>query len=106
MVTDTLEGDDVQRPVQLAVAAAVEPVASLLAARGIDRARACERGEGCLALHPVPVAARDEQLRGADRSNAALLEQLRRQLGHELSERPLGDCDLGRESLDALAEPT
>jgi hypothetical protein len=36
MVADPLEGDDVQCPVELAVAAAVQPVASLFAARGVD----------------------------------------------------------------------
>jgi hypothetical protein len=38
VVADPLEGDDVERPVELAIAATVQPVASLLATRGIDRA--------------------------------------------------------------------
>ncbi len=45
VVADSLEGDDVQRPVELAVAAAVETVAALLATRGVDRAGAGERRE-------------------------------------------------------------
>jgi hypothetical protein len=44
VVADAGEGDDVERPVELAVAAAVEAVVSLLATRGVDRARAGERG--------------------------------------------------------------
>jgi hypothetical protein len=66
VVKDPLEGDQAQRPVELAVAAAVQPVASLFAARGVDRARAGQRGEGGLAPHPLAVAARDEELGGAD----------------------------------------
>jgi hypothetical protein len=42
-MADPLQGDDVQRPVELAIAAPVQPVTSLLAAQGIDRARAGER---------------------------------------------------------------
>jgi hypothetical protein len=69
-------------------------------------ARARERGEGGLAPDPAGVAALDEQLRGADGSNATLLEQLGRQLGEERGECALGDGDLLRESLDTVAEPT
>jgi hypothetical protein len=60
VVADPLQSDDVERPVELAVAAAVQAVPSLLAARGLDRARAGERGEGGLASHAARVAARDE----------------------------------------------
>src|SRR5918994_190804 len=60
MVADPLQGDDVEGPVELAVTAAVQAVPSLHAARGLDRTRAGERGEGCLASHPARVAARDE----------------------------------------------
>jgi hypothetical protein len=90
VVADSGERDDVERPVELAVTAAVEPVASLLATGGVDRTRAGERGEGCLARHPARVAARDEQLGAADRSDAALLEQIRRRLGEERSQCALG----------------
>ncbi len=89
-----------QRPVELAIAAAIEPVAALLATRCVDRAGAGERGEGCLARHPARVTARDEQLGAADRSHPALLEQLGRDLGEEGSKRALGVCHLLRESLE------
>src|SRR5580765_8076870 len=105
VVADALERDDVERPVELAVAAAVEAMAALFAARGLDGARAGECGEGSFASHSAAIAARDEQLRGADRSHAALLEQTRCELGDKLSERALYICDLSRESLDATAEP-
>jgi hypothetical protein len=48
VVADPLKGDDVERPVELAVAAAVEPVALVLAARGVDRTGTGERGKRCL----------------------------------------------------------
>src|SRR5688572_2855432 len=80
-------------------------MASLLATRGIDRAGSGERGEGCLARHPARVAARDEQLGGADRSKTALREQIGRHLGQQLGECSLGLGHLLRQSLDALAEP-
>ena len=105
VVADPLEGDDVQCPVELAIAASVQPVASLLAARGIDRTGAGERGEGCLAPHPAGVAARDEQLGAADRSHTALREQIGRYLGQQLGQRSLGLGHLLRQSLDALAKP-
>src|SRR5262249_52868980 len=68
VVANTLERDDVERPVELAVAAAVETVAALFAARGLDGARASERGEGRLASHAAGIATGDEQLSSADRS--------------------------------------
>jgi hypothetical protein len=105
VVADPLQGDDVEGPVELAVAAAVEAVPSLLAAGGIDWARAGERGEGGLASHAAGVAAGDEQLGGADGPHAALLEQIGRDLGDERGESPLGLREFLRQSLDAPAEP-
>src|SRR4051794_15308118 len=104
-MVDSCERDDVECPVELAVAAAVEPVALLLAARGVDRAGAGERGEGCLASHPAGVAARDEQLGAANRPDAALLEQSGRDLGDECSQCTLGHRDLARKALDMPAQP-
>jgi hypothetical protein len=75
------------------------------AARGVDRACACERGERCLASHPAGVAAGDEQLCATDRPQTALLEQSGRDFGDERSEGALSFCELPRESLDAPAEP-
>src|SRR5438552_9983639 len=71
VVVDACERDDVQRPVELAVAAAVQSVPSLLSAGGVEGVGAGECGEGGFVRHPVGVAAGDEQLRGADRSDAA-----------------------------------
>ncbi len=106
MVPDPGESDHVEGAVELAVAPSVKAVPALLSARGVDRPRAGERGEGCLARHPAWVTARDQQLRAADRSHAALLEEIRRDLGEERGKGALGVCHLPRESLDALAEPT
>src|SRR5947207_8720861 len=50
-------GDRPQRGVGLPVAAAVEPVAELLAGGGIDRAGAAQRGEAGLAADPAGVVA-------------------------------------------------
>jgi hypothetical protein len=94
VVADALEGDDVECPVELAVAATVEAVASLLTARGLDGARAGECCEGGFASHAAWVAARDEQLGSADWSHAAFLEQARCELGDELGERAFNLCDL------------
>ena len=93
-----------ERPVELPIAAAVEPMAPLLSARGVDRAGAGERGEGCLASHPTGVAAGDEQLRTADRAHAALLEQRGRDLGDERCEGTLGLRHLVRQPFGAPAE--
>jgi hypothetical protein len=105
-VADALERDDVERPVELAVAAAVEAVAALFAARGVDGARAGECGEGSFASHSAGIAARDEQLSTADRSHAAFVEQTWCDLGDKSSEGVLGLCHLPRESLHATAEPS
>jgi hypothetical protein len=94
VVADALEGDEVECAVELAVAATVEAVAALLPARGLDGARAGECGEGSFASHAAGVAARDEQLSGADWSQAAFLEQARCELGDELGERAFNLCDL------------
>jgi hypothetical protein len=80
-------------------------VASLLAARGVDRAGAGERGKGCFASHAAGIAARDEQLSAADRPHTALLEQRGCDLGDQGSECALGLCHLRRESLHTPAEP-
>src|SRR5262249_22724502 len=77
----------------------------LLATRGVDGTGAGERGEGRLASHSVRVVAGDEQLSGADRPDAAPLEQLRGDLGEQGSASTLDLRYLLRESLHALAEP-
>ena len=59
------DGDDVQRAVGSAVAAAVEAMAGGLAGRGRHRADAAECGEAGLGLQTLRVvASRQEQLRG------------------------------------------
>ena len=57
VVADAVERDHVQGAVELAVAAAVEPVALLATAGGIDRTGACQGRERGLAGHPRRVAA-------------------------------------------------
>jgi hypothetical protein len=94
VVVDAGEGDDVQRPVELAVAASIQAVPPLLPAGGVDRAGAGECGEGRLARHPAGVAAGNEKLRATDRPDAALLEQLGRELAEERGESMLGLGDL------------
>ena len=60
VVADAVEGGHVECPVELAVAAAVEAVAFVLSAGGLDWADAGERGEGGFAAEPVRVGGRDE----------------------------------------------
>ncbi|MDP9259456.1 MAG: HNH endonuclease [Actinomycetota bacterium] len=57
VMADALQRDHMERPIELAVAAAVEAVTLLLAARGIDGACASERRKRGLALHACSVAA-------------------------------------------------
>jgi hypothetical protein len=73
----------VQRAVEPAVSAAIEAVADGLSGGGGDRSaagEACERG---LACDPAAVRPGDQDLRGRERTDAGLLEQLRRQLSRE-----------------------
>src|SRR5262249_39788037 len=74
-------GDRPQRGVGLPVAAAVEPVAELLAGGGIDRAGAAQRGETGLAADPAGVVAGGDQQGGGDLSGHALLGQELRRRG-------------------------
>ena len=94
VVVDALERDHVQRPVELAVAAAVEPVALLLAAGRVDWGGAGERGEGGFACHPPRVAAGDQQLRRTHGADAALVEQFGCQIGDQACELLIDILDL------------
>ena len=100
VVVDALESDYVQRPVELAITAAVEAVAVLLAAGRVDRRRACQRGEGRLGRHPVWISAGDNELRRADRADAAFCEQLWCDLGHQCGEAAVDLGDLLGQALD------
>src|SRR5439155_5541417 len=104
VVADAGERDHVQCPVQLSVAAAVEPVPLLFPGRGLHRAGAGEGGEGRLARHPLRVAAGDEQLRGADGSDAGLAEQSRGKLGNRRGEGAPELADLLGAALDSTAK--
>jgi hypothetical protein len=106
VMVDALEGDHVQRPVELTVAAAVESVALLFAAGRVERMRAAERGEGCFAGHPPRVTAGHEQLCRADWADAALVKQLGSDLGYEPRELAVDLVKLRREELDATRDPT
>jgi hypothetical protein len=84
------EHDRVQRPVQAAVAAAIEPVADSLAGAGRKRSRTGQAGTARLAARPPAVGPGTEERRRRHGADAAAVEQLRpqsldagRQLGFE-----------------------
>jgi hypothetical protein len=89
----------------LAVAAAVQAVALLLSAGGVDRAGAGQGGEGRFACHSLRVAARDEQLCAADGSDAGFGAQIGCELGDQGGEATLNLCHLLGEAFDATPEP-
>src|SRR5919109_265731 len=97
--------DHVQGRVELAVAAAVEPVAAAGAAGGFDGAGASERGEGSLVSHPLWIAAGDDELGGADGSDAALDEQVGNERRDDPPELGLELSQLAREQSCAGGEP-
>src|SRR5687767_4777951 len=78
-------GDDdrVQGTVELAIAAGVEAVAQRLTRGGGDGSAGAQAGEGRLAGEAPLVRVGDEELRGRDRADADLLEELGRQLPDE-----------------------
>jgi hypothetical protein len=73
----------VQRSVESAIAAAVEPVADRLSRGGGNRGAAGESREGGFASDPALVRPGDQDLGGGERTDAGLLEQLRRELACE-----------------------
>jgi hypothetical protein len=68
-------GDDVGGAVECPVAASVEPVASDLAAGGLDRPGAGEPGEGGVVAAASGVEERHDGLGGADRADAGAAGQ-------------------------------
>ena len=78
--------DVVQGAVEVAVAAAVEPVTDDAAATGGDRAGAGERGVGGIVAAAARVGPGHDRWCGADRAHAAFGQQLRRQVGDQLGE--------------------
>jgi hypothetical protein len=87
----------------LAVAAAVEPVASHLPGGGGDRVGAGQGGKGGLASAKRPGCDQPVQhLRGADGADAGDFQQPRRDRGDEYGELGLELVGLGRRGLDAL----
>src|SRR5436309_915053 len=65
-VAEATDGDHVQRPVRLPIAAVVESVSARASGAGLDRGGAAELGEGGFAVEPFDVlAGGDEQLAGA-----------------------------------------
>src|SRR6266516_2240963 len=66
------DGDDVQGPVELAVAEANEPVPAGAAGGHRDRRRSRQHGERCLAADPPGVGPGQQDLRGAERADAVL----------------------------------
>ena len=69
----------------------VEAVADGLAGRGGDRGAACEAGEGGFVADPAGVRPGQQDLRGRERTDAGLVEQLRRELARERLDLP---CEL------------
>jgi hypothetical protein len=78
--------DVVQGPVEVTVAAAVEPVTDDTAAAGRDRAGAGERGVCGIVAAAARVGPGHDRLGGADRAHAAFGQQLRRQVGDQVGE--------------------
>ena len=80
-----------QRPIESAVTAAVEAVADRLPGGGGDRGAAGESCEGRFRADPAGVRPGKDELRGRERADAGLLEQL----GRELPREPLDlACEL------------
>ena len=66
------DGDGVQGPVEVAVAAAVEAMSGSLAAAGFKRGDAGESGACGFVTDPAAVGPADEQLGGGDGADAGL----------------------------------
>ena len=96
-----MSDDLVEGAVELAVAAAVEAVADGLAGGGGDRGGAGEAGEGSLAGEPSVVRPGEHDLRGQERADAGLVEQLRSELAGELFDLAGEFAFLGGQLLDA-----
>src|SRR6266508_6913415 len=96
--------DHVQGAVELAIAAAVEAVADRLSRRSGDRCAASEASEGGLASDPAGVGPGDDELRGRERSDARLIEQLRRQRSGELLDLAREFALFGGQVLDAARD--
>ena len=75
-----------QGAVEVAVAAAVEPVTDDAAAAGGDRAGAGERGVCGIVAAAARVGPGQDRLGGADRAHAEFGQQLRRQVGDQVGE--------------------
>ena len=82
VVLAAVEDDRVQGAVELAVAAAAEPVPGGLAARGRHRRDAGESGEGRLGAQPAAVRPGDDHLRGDDRADPRLVQQRGRECAY------------------------
>src|SRR6266545_5781929 len=93
VVLAAVEDNRVQRPIELPVAAAAEPVPSRLAAGGGDRGDAGEASESGLGAQPAAMRPGDDQLRGDDRADAWLVEQRGRECAYMGADLPF---QLGR----------
>ena len=90
--------------VELAVAAAAEPVADRLAAGGRDRGDAGEAGEGRLRADASAMRPGDDQLRRHDRADARLVKQLRCERTDVSEDLTLELGGLGGHVLDSAGE--
>ena len=89
VVVDALHGDDVDGPVELPVAAAVEPVSGGEPGAGGDRGDAGEVGEGGLVAAAAGVGPGAQHGRGHDRADAGLGEQVGPPGAHDGQDRLL-----------------
>jgi hypothetical protein len=103
-VLSAVQDDRVQCPVELAVAAAADPVPDGLAAGGGDGGDAGEAGKAGLGAQATAVRPGNEQLRGDDRADARLVEQRRREPTHVGEDLVLELLGLDRCGLDPTGE--
>ena len=94
-----------QGAVEVAVAAAVEPVTDDAAAAGGDRAGAGERGVCGIVAAAARVGPGHDRLCGADRADAAFGQQLRRQVGDQVGEVAFVIGEFSVDPADGEGEP-
>jgi len=100
----TLEGDDVDGAIELAVSAPVEAVAGRHARTRRDRGHACERREGRFARNAVPVRPRAENGGSDDRADAVELEEIGAPTRDQLADLCLVTVRLGMKARDTPSE--
>ena len=97
------DGDSVEGPVEIAVAAPVESVAAALAAARFERCDSCQGGERCFVSYSAAVRPADEKLGGDYGADSGLRQEgWPCRVGLDESEQfGIELADLGREEPDA-----